>query len=84
MFAGAPGYHFGLGNLNFFGLQAGPLVRTITEGLTLGSATSAPPIRAGLHFLNDRRFLRNNGIVHKTKARAFDARADLLLSEKAA
>ncbi len=64
LFAGAPGNHFCLRDLDFLWLQAGPLVRSITKRLALRTPAGAPPINARLDFLDDRRFLRDDRFSH--------------------
>src|SRR5205823_12029760 len=39
-------------------------MRAIAKGLGFGQAAGAPPIGAGVHLLNERRFLRDIGFVH--------------------
>jgi hypothetical protein len=64
MLAGAPGYSPGFRNFHFLRAKGRSFVRTIAEGLAFGPATSAPPIDAGLDFLDDGRFLKNGRFVH--------------------
>ena len=61
MFAGAPGDGLRLSDFNLFGTKGGTLMGTVAEGLGLGAATGAPPIGAGLDFLDDGGFLINDG-----------------------
>ena len=42
-------------------------MRTVTERLTLRAAAGAPPICAGLDFLDDGASLKDDGFVHGVK-----------------
>ena len=64
MFASAPGDHFRFGDFYFPGLKSCSLMGAVTEGLAFRSTTSAPPISAGLDFLNDGSSLEDNGFRH--------------------
>jgi hypothetical protein len=64
VFAGAPRYGFGFGNFNLPRLDAGSLVRSITERLAFRTAASAPPINSRLNFLDDGRSLKDNRFSH--------------------
>jgi hypothetical protein len=66
MFATAPRDGFGFGNLHLFWGETGAFVGTIAQRLAPGSAAGAPPIRARFHFLNERRFLGNDGFWHNS------------------
>ena len=67
MLAGAPGNHFGFSNRDHPGTEWRAFMRTIAERLALRAATGAPPVIAGLNFLDDWLALANvwNWIRHK-------------------
>src|SRR3989338_7602059 len=64
MLAAAEMHLFGFVQLDLDGLEAGALVRAIAERLSLGAATGAPPVGAGLERQGIGRFLGNDGIGH--------------------
>src|SRR5687768_15273582 len=64
MLAGAPGHGFGFFDFGFEGAEVCAFVRAVAEGLAFGASAGAPPICAGLNFLDDGRFLENDPFVH--------------------
>src|SRR4051812_6637447 len=70
MLAGAPGDGLRLFNHYFLRLQSSPGVGAIAKGLALRPATGAPPIHAGLDFLHDWTFLKNDRFTHRFISRS--------------
>jgi len=64
VFARAPCDRRRFGDLNFLGFEPSAFVGTIAKGLALGAPASTPPISAGLDFLNDGPFLKNERLSH--------------------
>ena len=63
--ATAPRDGFRFSDIHFARPEAGAFVRAVAERLAFGFSARAPPIRAGLDFLNQWRFLGDYWFWHK-------------------
>src|SRR5438105_3690361 len=59
MFTGAPGHRFGFLDLHLLGDERRAFVRAVAERLRFRPSAGAPIVSAGIHLLDDGRFLRD-------------------------